>query len=364
MIYGGMRSMKALICETSDLDQDEGIRFRGYTIPEIQKLLPKAENGDQPLPEGIWWLLLTSEIPTADQVQEVNKEWVKRAEVPEHVIKMMKTFPKNLHPMSQLVSAIAGLSSESKFAKAYEKGLKKIDYWEYVYEDAMDLLARLPTVAAMIYRNLYRDGESVGGIEPDKDWSANYVSQLGYNHPKFIELLRLHLVLHCDHEGGNVSAHTSHLVSSALTDPYLSISAAIAGLAGPLHGSATQEVLIFIEKIIKDLGDDPTENQLSEWIWKHLKSGQVIPGYGHAVLRKTDPRYSAFREFGLTHFSEDPKFKLVSNMYKIVPELLLKQGKAKNPWPNVDAHSVGISRAMGCLAQMIWSRGGIKYERI
>lgn len=164
MIYGGMRSMKALICETSDLDQDEGIRFRGYTIPEIQKLLPKAENGDEPLPEGIWWLLLTGEIPTADQVQEVNKEWVKRAEVPEHVIKMMKTFPKNLHPMSQLVSAIAGLSSESKFAKAYEKGLKKIDYWEYVYEDAMDLLARLPTVAAMIYRNLYRDGESVGGI--------------------------------------------------------------------------------------------------------------------------------------------------------------------------------------------------------
>lgn len=219
-------------------------------------------------------------------------------------------------------------------------------------------------------------------IEPDKDWSANYVSQLGYNHPKFIELLRLHLVLHCDHEGGNVSAHTSHLVSSALTDPYLSISAAIAGLAGPLHGSATQEVLIFIEKIIKDLGDDPTENQLSEWIWKHLKSGQVIPGYGHAVLRKTDPRYSAFREFGLTHFPEDPKFKLVSNMYKIVPELLLKQGKAKNPWPNVDAHSgvmlqhygmkemnyytvlVGISRAMGCLAQMIWSRGmGLPLER-
>lgn len=65
----------------------------------------------------------------------------------------------------------------------------------------------------------------------------------------------------------------------------------------------------------------------------------MVPGYGHAVLRKTDPRYTCQREFALKHLPNDPMFKLVAQLYKIVPNVLLEQGKAKNPWPNVDAHS-------------------------
>ena len=142
-----------------------------------------------------------------------------------------------------------------------------------------------------------------------------------------------------DHEGGNVSAHTCHLVGSALSDPYLSFSAAMGGLAGPLHGLANQEVLVWLTKFKQaGLADNYTEQQLKEAVWETLKTG-VVPGYGHAVLRKTDPRYTCQREFALKHLPNDPMFKLVSDLYKVVPDILLEQGKAKNPWPNVDAHS-------------------------
>jgi citrate synthase len=364
------------------LDPEEGIRFRGYSIPECQEKLPKAPGGQEPLPEAIWWLLVTGEIPDEKQVAAISKEWATRADLPDHVVSLIDNFPHNVHPMSQFVAAIAACQSESKFAQAYSKGVHKSTYWEYTYEDATNLLAKLPTIAAMIYRNLYRDGSSVGVIDVNKDWSANFCQMLGYDDPLFVELMRLYLVIHSDHEGGNVSAHTCHLVGSALSDSYLSFSAAMAGLAGPLHGLANQEVLVFLTKLIGEVGHSYTEKDLRDWIWNHLKSGQVVPGYGHAVLRKTDPRYTCQREFALKHLPNDQMFKLVSDVYKVTPDILLEQGKAKNPWPNVDAHSgvllqhfgmkemnyytvlFGVSRALGCLSQLIWARGmGLPLER-
>lgn len=185
-----------------------------------------------------------------------------------------------------------------------------------------------------------------------------------------------------DHEGGNVSAHTTHLVGSALSDPYLSFAAGLNGLAGPLHGLANQEVLVWLMKLQKGVGKNVTEDQLKDFIWKTLKSGQVVPGYGHAVLRKTDPRYTCQREFALKHLPDDPLFHLVSTIYKVVPPILNELGKVKNPWPNVDAHSgvllqyynlkemnyytvmFGVSRALGVLASLVWDRAlGLPLER-
>ncbi|XP_076460479.1 citrate synthase, mitochondrial-like [Babylonia areolata] len=382
MMYGGMRGIRALVTETSVLDPDEGIRFRGYSIPECQKLLPKANGGEEPLPEGLFWLLVTGEVPTKEQVDAISKEWNERAALPNHVITMLNNFPSNLHPMSQFSAAITALNSESKFAKAYADGVHKSKYWELVYEDSMDLIAKLPTVAAIIYCNLYREGKVPCPIDTSKDWSWNFTTMLGYEEPDFTELMRLYLTIHSDHEGGNVSAHTCHLVGSALSDPYLSFAAGMNGLAGPLHGLANQEVLVWTTKLREQLGGDVSDDQLRDFIWNTLKSGQVVPGYGHAVLRKTDPRYMCQREFALKHLPNDPMFRLVSQLYKVVPDILIDQGKAKNPWPNVDAHSgvllqyynmtemnyytvlFGVSRALGCLASLIWDRAfGLPIER-
>jgi len=382
MMYGGMRGIKGLVCETSVLDPDEGIRFRGLSIPECQKVLPKAPGGAEPLPEGLFWLLATGDVPTKAQVDALSKEWAKRAALPGHVVTMLNNMPASLHPMSQFSCAVTALNHESKYAKAYSEGVHKTKYWEYVYEDSMDLIAKLPVVAATIYRNTYRDGKGIGAIDPKLDWSANFCKMLGYEDKEFTELMRLYLTIHSDHEGGNVSAHTVHLVGSALSDPYLSFAAGMNGLAGPLHGLANQEVLVWLQKLRSELGDNANEDKVKDFIWKTLKSGQVVPGYGHAVLRKTDPRYTCQREFALKHLPDDPLFKLVSNIYKVVPPILTELGKVKNPWPNVDAHSgvllqyyglkemnyytvlFGVSRALGVLASLVWDRAlGLPIER-
>jgi len=381
-LYGGMRGMKGLVTETSVLDPEEGIRFRGYSIPECQELLPRAPGGEEPLPEGLFWLLMTGDIPTDAQVKAISKEWANRAALPGHVVAMLNNFPSNVHPMSQLVAAVAALNSESKFAKAYSEGIHKSKYWEPAYEDTMDLIAKLPVVAATIYNNLYRDGAAPCPIDSEKDWSHNYTEMIGMKDPMFTELMRLYLTIHSDHEGGNVSAHTTHLVASALSDPYLSFAAGMCGLAGPLHGLANQEVLVFLTKVVKDIGLDASDDKIKDYVWGLLKSGQVVPGYGHAVLRKTDPRYTCQREFALKHLPNDKLFQLVSQMYMIVPPILLETGKVKNPWPNVDAHSgvllqyyglkemnyytvlFGVSRALGVTASLVWDRAlGLPLER-
>ncbi|XP_076164188.1 citrate synthase [Ptiloglossa arizonensis] len=382
MMYGGMRGIKGLVWEPSVLDPEEGIRFRGKSIPECQKLLPKASGGAEPLPEGLFWLLITGDVPTDAQVKAISQEWASRSALPDHVVKALNNLPKTVHPMTQFSAAITLLNSESEFVKAYTKGVHKTKYWETVYEDSMNLIAKLPVVAATIYRNIYKGGKGLGSVDAGKDWSWNFANMLGYDNPQFIELMRLYLTIHSDHEGGNVSAHTTHLVGSALSDPYLSFAAGMNGLAGPLHGLANQEVLVWLEKLRGQIGDTPSDDKLKDFIWNTLKSGQVVPGYGHAVLRKTDPRYTCQREFALKHLPDDKLFKLVAQVYKIVPPVLLETGKVKNPWPNVDAHSgvllqyygmkemnyytvlFGVSRALGVLASLVWDRAlGLPIER-
>merc|ERR1712032_1802309 len=380
--YGGMRGIKCMVTETSVLDAEEGIRYRGYTLPELQEKLPSAISGGEPLPEASLWLLLTGEIPTQEQADALSKDFASKADLPAHVVNMLNDFPSTLHPMAQLSAAVTAMHSESKFAQAYHSGVPKSEYWRYTLEDSLDLIAKLPTIAAMIYRNVFKDG-NVAVIDPNKDLAGNFANMLGYTDPKFEELMRLYLVIHADHEGGNVSAHTTHLVGSALSDPYLSLAAGLNGLAGPLHGLANQEVLRWLLDLQETLGEGPyTNDQVEKACWDILNSGRVIPGFGHAVLRKTDPRYTCQREFAMKHLPEDPMFKLVAQLYEVVPKVLTEHGKTANPWPNVDAHSgvllqyyklkeqnyytvlFGVSRALGVLPGVVWDRAlGLPIER-
>lgn len=380
--YGGMRDIKCLVTETSELDSNEGIRFRGISIPEIRLKLPKARGGEEPLPEGLFSLMLTGEVPTEADCNAISIEWSKRSDIPSHVWKALDALPRETHPMTQFSTGILALQTGSIFAKQYHDGMAKTDYWDATFEDSMNLLARLPAVAAYIYRRSYKDGRRIG-LDQKLDWGGNFAHMMGIENPHYQELMRLYLVLHADHEGGNVSAHATHLVGSALSDPYLCLSAGMNGLAGPLHGLANQEVLRWIIRMQKELGGGvPSKAQIEKYVWNTLNSGQVVPGYGHAVLRVTDPRYTAQREFALKWLPDDPLFKIVSMIFEVVPEILRKQGKAKNPWPNVDAHSgclqvhfgvtehdyytvlFGVSRALGVLASLCWDRAlGMPLER-
>lgn len=382
--YGGMRGVRSMTYETSHLDVDDGIRFRGFSLLECQKLLPKASTGgEEPLPEALFWLLLTGEIPTDDQIDKLRADFAARSAVPDNVLRAIDALPLDMHPMTQFSVAILAMQEQSVMAAQYEKGTPKSMYWEHCFEDTMTLLAQLPEVAARIYRRSFKDGTFIPSDAENLDMGANYARMMGFDDPAFDDLLRLYLTIHADHEGGNVSAHTIRLVGSALSDAYLSLSAGMNGLAGPLHGLANQEVLRWIMELKEKLGGrEMTEENLAELCWGTLNSGKVIPGYGHAVLRQTDPRYVVQRGFALKHLPNDEMFQMVSKLYEVVPKVLSEQGKVKNPWPNVDAHSgvllryyglteakyytvlFGVSRAIGPLANLIWDRAlGLPIER-
>jgi citrate synthase len=381
-IYQGMRGITGLVTETSLLDAQDGIRFRGYSIPELRQRLTKAPGGLEPLPEGLFYLMLVGDMPTDDDVHHLTSVWQRRSHVPNHVFATIEALPVNAHPMTQFVVAVMALQTESQFAKKYATGMSKKDYWEAVFDDSMDLIARLPRVAAYIYRRKYKKGDH---IQPNGllDWAGNFAHMMGYEDESFKELMRLYMTIHADHEGGNVSAHATHLVGSALSDPYLSYAAGMNGLAGPLHGLANQEVIKWIFEMREELKTElPTKSQISDYVKKTLGEGKVVPGYGHAVLRKTDPRFEAQMEFGKKHMPDDPIVQTVWNIYETVPPILQSLGKIKNPWPNVDAHSgallvhygmieyefytvlFAVSRALGVLSSLCWDRAlGFPLER-
>jgi len=381
-IYQGMRGITGLVSETSLLDAKDGIRFRGYSIPELQSQLPKIPGGNEPLPEGLFYLMLIGELPDEEAVSYITASWQRRSHVPNHVFAAIDALPVTAHPMTMFVTGIMALQTESNFARRYADGMAKKDYWDAVFDDSMDVIARLPRVAAYIYRRKYHNNQH---IQPNGllDWAGNLAHMLGFEDESFKELMRLYMTIHADHEGGNVSAHTTHLVGSALSDPYLSLAAGMNGLAGPLHGLANQEVVKWIMEMQKELKTEvPTKGQIETYVRKTLGEGKVVPGYGHAVLRKTDPRFTAQMDFAKRHFPEDPLVQIVWNVYDVVPPILESLGKVKNPWPNVDAHSgallvhygmkeyefytvlFGVSRALGVLASLIWDRAlGFAIER-
>ncbi|TAM82598.1 MAG: citrate (Si)-synthase [Acidobacteria bacterium] len=364
-VVGGMRGVKGLVCDTSVVEPDKGLLVRGIPIGDLKKRLP----------EEIFYLLCTGELPEAEALASLQQELRQRAQVPSYVWNVLKALPADTHPMAMFSTAILSMERESVFRKRYSEGMQKADYWEPALEDALRLLAVLPGIAAGIYRIHFRKGEP---LPPNLslDWGADYASMLGLSDTTggFRDLIRLFLTLHCDHEGGNVSAFTCHTVGSALADPFYAVAAGMNGLAGPLHGLANQECLHFVLGIRKKYNGVPTDDQLRDYVWETLKGGRVIPGYGHAVLRVTDPRFTAIHEFGDRVCPDDVMFRIVDRLFHITPQVLKTQGKVKDPWPNVDAVSgsllylfgltefeyytvlFGVSRALGMCSQLVLNR--------
>ena len=381
-VIGGMRGIKSLVTDISYLDPFEGIRYRGYTLPEVLEKLPKPEGADMPYVEGLYFLLLTGEIPTLKEVKEVMVDFRNRRAIPQYVWDVIDSFPSESHPMAILSAAVMSLQRESHFSIKYKKGMNKMDYWDSTYEDATNLLAKMPLISAYIYNKLYHPEKGHRYPDQSLDLGGNFAYMMGKDKP-YDDVSRMYFIIHADHESGNVSAHTGHLVASSLSDVYYATSAMINGLAGPLHGLANQEVLRWVQGL-KDQtkGKLPSEEEMKQYVWDTLNSGQVIPGYGHAVLRKTDPRYTVQREFCLKHLPDDEIFKYVDALYKVVPDILQEHGKAKNPWPNVDAQSgvvqwhygvtqydfytvlFAVGRSIGVLSNIIWDRAlGYSLER-
>lgn len=364
-LYGGMRGVKGLICDTSVVDAEKGVIIRGYPIADLENRLP----------EEVFWLLMTGSLPSGEELAAFRSEIAERSAVPEYVWNMLRAMPKDAHPMTMFNTGILAMQGESEFARLYDQGISKHDLWEPALEDSLVILGRAATLAAGLYRIRYGKGDPLPA-DASLDMGANLAHALDCpgDQAVFANLIRMFLTVHSDHEAGNASAFTCHTVASTLSDPYYSYSASMNALAGPLHGKANQDVLRFLIEIHEKYQGVPSEDQLREFVWETLKGGRVIPGYGHAVLRKTDPRFTSLFEFGMKHLPDNEMLKLVDRLFKIVPGILIEQGKAASPYPNVDAASgallyhfglveyeyytvlFGVSRALGVLSQLVLNR--------
>ena len=363
--YGGMRGVKGLVCDTSSVSPDTGLIIRGKPLLDIIDILP----------EQVFFLLLADEMPDEDALSNLQSQLSEHAVVPDYIWTILNSMPEDSHPMAMLNTAVLAMEKESVFRKNYDKGMSKEDFWKPMLEDGLSLIAKLPAIGAGVYRIRFQKS---GLIEPDGslDCGANFAHMLGLNDPdgNVKKLMRLYLMLHCDHEGGNASAFTSLTIGSTLSDLYYAVSGGLNALAGPLHGLANQECLKFVLEIRDKFGGAPSRDELEQLCWDRLKNGRVIPGYGHAVLRCPDPRFTAFMNFGKEHIENDDVFHIVKTLFDVVPEVLKKHGKAKNPWPNVDAASgallyhyglrefsyytvlFSISRSMGIISQIVINR--------
>ncbi|KAI5082602.1 hypothetical protein GOP47_0002345 [Adiantum capillus-veneris] len=373
-LIAGSRGIKSLLWDISKLDPDHGILYRGFSIPQCFASLPHSSPGGQPLPEGVLWLFLTSYTPSPSQATSLSLDLAARIQkVPDFVFSCINALPISAHPMTQLVSAIMALQTESQFASAYASGMPINQLWRPALEDSLNLIAQLPLLAAFIYRRIHKEGHVIHP-DPRLDFAANFCHMLGFDDPDMYEMMRMYMVIHSDHEGGAVSAHAVRLVGSALADPYLAFTAGMNGCAGPLHGLAIQESFKWISKVLSELGRNATTTELEDYVRRKLQAGTIIPGFGHALLKKTDPRYTCLYEFCERKFPDDPYFELLAKLGEIVPAVMKQQGKVRNPWPNVDAiigvvfnhfglHKIdffpvvlGVARSIGSLSQLVWDR--------
>ncbi len=364
-VLGGMRGVRALVCDTSRVEPVDGLVIRGHPIRTLV---------DTP-PEATFFLLLTGEEPTDDELADVRGAFDAHAGVPDYVWDVLRALPDDAHPMAMLGVGILAMERESTFRAEYDRGLGRDELWRPMLADAMAFIPRVAELAAGVYRIRYDQGDPIGWTE-GLDLGANFARMLGVAGASetFASLMRIYLTFHSDHGGGNVSNFAALTVGSALSDAYYAIAAGLNGLAGPLHGLANQECLRWILAVMDRFGGTPTPDQMRQAAWDTLERGRVIPGYGHGVLRGTDPRFVGLYEWGAAHVGDDPVFRTVAVAYETIPGVLTEHGKAKNPWPNVDAGSgallyhfglrefefytvlFAVSRSIGIVSQLTLNR--------
>ncbi|PSR74158.1 hypothetical protein PHLCEN_2v10114 [Hermanssonia centrifuga] len=146
------------------------------TIPDCQRELPAAPEGKEIIAESMLWLLLTGKVPTEAETRQLSRELAEKGELPAYVEKLIDSLPTTLHPMTQLGMGVAALNHDSAFAAAYEKGIKKSEYWTYALEDSINLIARLPALAARIFRNVYNPGTPIAGINKELDLVGKWLN--------------------------------------------------------------------------------------------------------------------------------------------------------------------------------------------
>lgn len=336
-LLGGLRDVRAVRCDTSVIDPETGLLIRGIPVRKL------ADCGA----EELFFLMCTGERPDPGALAELTETLQKRREIPAEFWSFIASLPDGLSAMRMFSMGALALAGHSPVPPPEARSVPRRDFWELALEEALDLLARLPALSAGIYR-IKRLGKPPIPPSADLDFAENWARMLGLGDvPGFVDFLRPYIVMHSDHEGANASVLAARVVNSTHADLYGSLSAAMNGLAGPLHGLASQTSLEFVDGLIERYGPSASDETVERHVREMLSEKKVIPGFGHAALRGPDPRYAELAERGRALGLDDPGFRIVQALERVVPPLLKEGGKVKMPHPNVDAATGVLLRHFG-----------------
>ncbi len=317
----GLRGIPVGTCRTSFVTPNEGVHYCGYPIAEL------AHHS----PEDVVYLLFNKELPNAEQSQAFKSEMAARGRVPESLAAVFSTLPKDGHPMDWLSVGIHTLGM-----------LDTTGDWK---EDALNLIARMPRMMALLFRIREGRGENIPADDLDASMVQRFVRTLemeGVDDALMEKILSTYLVLHMDHGGGNLSTFTGKAIASGHATVYASIAGAMNALSGPLHGRANQSCLEFVLRIGTS---DPTE--VEAFVRNELAAKRPVFGFGHAVLRSEDPRATVQFAVGEELCPDDENFKIIRTLREVAPRVLSENKKISNPNANVDIASGALLHHVG-----------------
>lgn len=317
----GLRGVPVGTCRTSFVTPTEGVHYCGYPIAELATFAP----------EDIIYLLFNKELPTPEQSREIRSELAARATIPGDVESVLKTLPRDGHPMDWLSVGIHTLGM-----------LETTNDWR---EDAMNLVARMPRLMGLIFR--IRDGRADGipADDPQASLVDRFVNALdlkGVDKEKMTRVISTYLVLHMDHGGGNLSTFSGKAIASGHATVYSSMAGAMNALSGPLHGRANQSCLEFVLRVGTS---DPAE--VERFVRAELAAKRPVFGFGHAVLRTEDPRATVQFALGQEICPDDENFKIITALREVAPRVLSENPKISNPNANVDIASGALLHHIG-----------------
>lgn len=348
----GMRGYPVGYCTTSTVDPYKGLFYVGHPVSEMSHWEP----------EQVIYLLFYGKEGSKEEVDQFKAELVKRSRCSPDLIKHIQALPREGHPM-KLFSIALLLAGIFEGTNNYR-------------EDSLNLIAKVPEITATLI-NYHAGWGKTKPSHPELGYMENFTQMLNVPHANFQELTQVFKffnILHYDHGGGNLSAFVGKAVASGLEDLYGSICGAMCALAGPRHGKANQDCLVFVQELLREVGDKADAVKVEQLIRKKLDNRELVYGFGHAVLRVEDARATLLYEFAQKHYSQHHLVKMALLLREAGSKVLKENPKIADPYPNVDAISgilltaagfpypeyftvlFGLARVVGISRQIVYER--------
>lgn len=275
--------------------------------------------------EDIAYLLWYGHLPSAAEKKSFKEQLVAKRQIPDYIKELIQKLPREITPMAMLRTVISAFPIVG-------------NSWPPTYEEAIDILAKAPTILA--YHNNLINGLPERLPNPELDHAANYLYMLHGSEPEEIDVkaLNAYWMLSADHDM-NASTFTARVVTSTQADIISAIVAAISALIGPLHGGTPSLIDDMLDQIA-------TEDNVEPWLRSQLEQGKKLMGFGHRVYKVYDPRAAALKEIIKHHAHQDKFLNLSLSIERVAIQLLQEYKPGKHLYPNLEFWAAGIFRTV------------------